>query len=66
MADHVLDAGRVDARDGPRPPAERLGAYIDAYLSPAHRDARSSGCPMAALAVDLPRLSPGNLRSPTS
>jgi TetR/AcrR family transcriptional repressor of nem operon len=38
------------ARDG-------LGAYIDWYLSAEHRDARATGCPIAALASDLPRLS---------
>lgn len=40
-----------------RGPAEGLAAYIDFYLSKRHRDARSAGCPMAALASDLPRLS---------
>lgn len=39
-----------------RGPAEGLAAYIDFYLSKRHRDARSAGCPMAALASDLPRL----------
>lgn len=38
-------------------PAEGLLAYIDFYLSKKHRDARGFGCPMAALASDLPRLS---------
>jgi TetR/AcrR family transcriptional repressor of nem operon len=37
-------------------PAEGLAAYIDFYLSTKHRDARGAGCPMAALASDLPRL----------
>src|SRR5258708_24013965 len=37
-------------------PAEALAAYLDWYLSPRHRDARETGCPMAALAGDLPRL----------
>jgi len=40
-----------------RPPAEALAAYIDFYLSPGHRDARATGCPMPSLAADLPRLS---------
>jgi TetR/AcrR family transcriptional repressor of nem operon len=39
-----------------KPPAEGLIDYIDFYLSPAHRDARTTGCPMPALAADLPRL----------
>jgi TetR/AcrR family transcriptional repressor of nem operon len=37
-------------------PADGLVAYIDFYLSKKHRDARGFGCPMAALASDLPRL----------
>jgi TetR/AcrR family transcriptional repressor of nem operon len=40
-----------------RAPAGALAAYIDFYLSPAHRDARSTGCPLPFLAADLPRLS---------
>lgn len=39
-----------------RAPAAGLSAYIDFYLSKKHRDARSFGCPMAALSSDLPRL----------
>jgi TetR/AcrR family transcriptional repressor of nem operon len=39
-----------------RSPADGLSAYIDFYLSTKHRDARGAGCPMAALASDLPRL----------
>jgi TetR/AcrR family transcriptional repressor of nem operon len=45
----------LEAND--RPPAEALSAYIDFYLSPTHRDARATGCPMPSLAADLPRLS---------
>ena len=37
-------------------PAASLAAYINFYLSKKHRDARAGGCPMAALASDLPRL----------
>lgn len=39
-----------------RPPAEALRDYIGFYLSPAHRDARSSGCPLPFLSADAPRL----------
>ena len=39
-----------------KPAREALRAYIDLYLSPRHRDARETGCPMAALSADLPRL----------
>jgi TetR/AcrR family transcriptional regulator, transcriptional repressor for nem operon len=45
---------RDEAKD--RGPAEGLIAYIDFYLSKKHRDSRESGCPMAALSSDLPRL----------
>src|SRR5262249_11504925 len=38
------------------PPARALAAYVDFYLSPVHRDARGVGCPIPALAGDLPRL----------
>lgn len=41
-----------------RSPAEGLLAFIDFYLSPQHRDARRLGCPIPALAADLPRLRP--------
>lgn len=37
-------------------PAQTLISYIDFYLSPGHRDARSSGCPLPFLAADAPRL----------
>jgi TetR/AcrR family transcriptional regulator, transcriptional repressor for nem operon len=37
-------------------PAAALDAYIDFYLSPRHCDARATGCPLPALAADLPRL----------
>ncbi|MBF6023881.1 TetR/AcrR family transcriptional regulator [Lysobacter niastensis] len=36
--------------------AERLAGYIDLYLSAKHRDHPGHGCPMAALASELPRL----------
>jgi TetR/AcrR family transcriptional repressor of nem operon len=37
-------------------PRDALAAYIDFYLSPAHRDARNAGCPLPFLSSDLPRL----------
>jgi TetR/AcrR family transcriptional repressor of nem operon len=39
-----------------REPAAGMAAYIDFYLSPAHRDATGRGCAVAALSGDLPRL----------
>jgi TetR/AcrR family transcriptional repressor of nem operon len=51
------DAGARFARETEgKAPADGLGAYIDFYLSAAHRDARGSGCPIPALSADLPRL----------
>ncbi len=44
------------ARD--RAPADALSAYISFYLSPAHRDSRTAGCPLPHLAADAPRLGP--------
>lgn len=37
-------------------PVAALGDYVAFYLSPAHRDMRDRGCPLAALGSDLPRL----------
>lgn len=39
-----------------RAPREALKTYLDFYLSGAHRDARRSGCPVAALSSDVPRM----------
>jgi TetR/AcrR family transcriptional repressor of nem operon len=43
-----------------RLPAEGLATYVDFYLSAAHRDARTTGCPLPFLAADAPRLTPGS------
>jgi TetR/AcrR family transcriptional repressor of nem operon len=47
---------RVLRETADKPPREALRSYIDFYLSPTHRDARRSGCPVASLSSDLPRL----------
>src|SRR5689334_6405887 len=39
------------------PPRHALASYIDFYVSPAHRDDASNGCPIVALNSDLPRQS---------
>jgi TetR/AcrR family transcriptional repressor of nem operon len=39
-------------------PREALGAFIDAYVSLDHRDHPQRGCPVSALANDLPRQGP--------
>lgn len=49
-------ATNLDRIVGGRSPAEALAAFIDYYLSSSHRDARDTGCPLAALSSDLPRL----------
>lgn len=49
-------AERLALESEGKPPAEGLAAYIDFYLSPLHRDARSAGCPLPFLAADAPRL----------
>jgi TetR/AcrR family transcriptional repressor of nem operon len=62
---HMFDTSaqrRLDSYNG-RPPGEALGAYIDFYLSEGHRDARTTGCVMPALAADLPRLTPAAQQS---
>src|SRR5215472_2132990 len=54
MFDEAMAAfDRFTAR---KTPAGALAAYIDFYLSPRHRDAQATGCPLPALAADLPRL----------
>jgi len=50
-------AREIDAKSTP---AEALNAYLDFYLSPAHRDARTSGCPLPFLSADAPRLPEGS------
>jgi TetR/AcrR family transcriptional regulator, transcriptional repressor for nem operon len=37
-------------------PKQALEAYVDWYLSTAHRDALNRGCPLASVSGDLPRL----------
>ena len=39
-----------------RTPAQGLAEYIGFYLSPEHRDSRTSGCPLPFLGADAPRL----------
>jgi TetR/AcrR family transcriptional repressor of nem operon len=53
--DTAKSGGAEAAGDSGRP-QDRLTRYIDFYLSAAHRDARTTGCPLPALAADLPRL----------
>ena len=51
------DAGRrFDRSIQDLSPRDGLIAYIDFYLSPAHRESRDVGCPLAALSADLPRM----------
>ncbi|HEX5380340.1 MAG TPA: TetR/AcrR family transcriptional regulator [Phenylobacterium sp.] len=58
IADAVSEVNdRFDAIVDGRTPASSLAAYIDAYLSQQHREHRDHGCPIAALAGDVPRLS---------
>ncbi|QBB71503.1 TetR/AcrR family transcriptional regulator [Pseudolysobacter antarcticus] len=59
--EHMFEESRERLRHETedRDPREALIAYIDFYLSAKHRDSRRSGCPLAALASDLPRLAPG-------
>jgi len=57
--DHMFGeaAARWDRETEGKTPLAALAAYVDFYLSPTHRDTRSSGCPLPFLAADLPRLS---------
>ncbi len=47
----------LKATDDEENPARALEVYVDFYLSTAHRDTRTSGCPLPFLSADAPRLS---------
>ncbi|WP_414441142.1 TetR/AcrR family transcriptional regulator [Burkholderia sp. 22PA0106] len=49
-------AERLDKRMNGKTPRDGLVSYIDHYLSEAHCRARDTGCPIAALGSDIPRL----------
>jgi TetR/AcrR family transcriptional repressor of nem operon len=57
--DHMFARSRLKKLDAQPDlgPAEKLVAFIDYYLSPAHRDA-AAGCALPALAADAQRLTP--------
>lgn len=46
---------RSDAIEQNADPRAALRAYVDFYLSPAHRDRRERGCPLPTLSGDLAR-----------
>jgi TetR/AcrR family transcriptional regulator, transcriptional repressor for nem operon len=48
--------GVFDRRTAGLPPRRALRAYIDFYLSKAHREARESGCALPLLFSDMPRM----------
>jgi len=50
-------SNRFEFETADRAPTEGLSRYLDFYLSPSHRDARGSGCPLPYLSADAPRLS---------
>jgi len=56
--DRMFEEGseRMLREIGDRRPAQALAGYIDFYLSSAHRDARTTGCPLPFLSADAPRL----------
>ena len=47
---------RLDKDLDGKPLEKGLADYIDFYLSGAHRDARSAGCPLPFLSAEAPRL----------
>jgi TetR/AcrR family transcriptional repressor of nem operon len=51
-------AARFDRPRAKAEPRAALSAYLAFYLSARHRDARDSGCPVAALSTDIGRLEP--------
>lgn len=50
--------GRFDRAMAERDPRAALSNYVAFYLSAGHRDARTRGCPVAALSGDMARLAP--------
>lgn len=50
--------GRLFRATGDLNSKEGFAAYVDGYLSAAHRDARSRGCPLPSLSGDMARLEP--------
>jgi len=54
MFDEVLAA--FEKGTAGKPPREALQGYVKRYLTLAHCDTRESGCPIAALATDIPRM----------
>lgn len=52
FADARRRTERIDAQENPR---AVLRAYVDFYLSPAHRDGRDRGCPLPTLSGDFAR-----------
>lgn len=54
-AESVAKAAEVVAE---APPAQALAAMLRAYLSSAHIDHPEAGCPVAALASEMPRQAP--------
>lgn len=55
FADARKRTERIDAAGEPR---AVLRAYVDFYLSPAHRDSRDRGCPLPTLSGDFARSQP--------
>ncbi|MEI9926731.1 MAG: TetR/AcrR family transcriptional regulator [Sphingomonas sp.] len=53
-------AARFDRVLAATDPRAALAGYVDFYLSKHHRDARDSGCPVAALSTDIGRLEPAS------
>jgi TetR/AcrR family transcriptional repressor of nem operon len=54
----MFDEGRIQfarVMEG-KSPERGLADYIDFYLSEAHRDTRSAGCPLPFLSADAPRM----------
>ena len=55
FADARARTEKIDAAGDPR---SVLRAYVDFYLSPAHRDSRDRGCPLPTLSGDFARSEP--------
>lgn len=56
MFDEVME--RFDEGAQGKQPREFMHAYVNRYLTLGHCDNREGGCPIAALATDIPRMDP--------
>lgn len=69
LVDETLRRAGAETRErlfsglGGRPEGERARAVLRRYLSPAHRDAASAGCPLPAVVGEIASTAPNHARA---